>query len=349
MALNPINVKLDNSNNRTPRKDVAFQGAGDAVITIMDSIGRGGYIAEFFAQDGTGFVAPRILTGLNRNREETGEYNWKFAATEAIRELTSGPCFYVIPLIMLMFTKKYFGTANDVPIKFIKEIGEDFAQFASKQNASTLADKDILKKAYYKDAMKNILDNATENKLSARELENKADDFTKKILEIEKAPKKNGWKKLLGKRVEGSDYDLLCDLTDEFASLRKQYGGSLKEALNLEFSTVAKDKNGKPIKTEVNFQKFLGHLGNYTEDVAKRVSSDFKAGSSAVAEFVNKFNHKRISSRFMLILGMDIAVGAFLTIIPKMYKHKDGNPGLNGLPVEHDSIILNHPQEKEGR
>lgn len=349
MALNPINVKFDNSNNKAPRQDVSFQGAGNPIVTIMDSIGRGGYIAEFFAQDGTGFIAPRILTGLNRNREETGEYNWKFAATEAIRELTSGPCFYVIPAVMLFLTKKYFGSANDVPIKFIKDIGDDFAQFASKQNASTLADSNILKKNYYKEVMKNILSNATEGQLKNKKLEDKAEDFIKKIFEIEKAPKKNAWKKLQGKRVDGSNYDLLSDLTDEFASLRKKYGGSLKEALNLEFTTVSKGKDGKFTKTEAGFQKFLEHLRNYTEDAAKKVSSDFKGKTSTVAEFINKFNHKRISSRFMLILSMDIAVGAFLTIIPKMYKHKEGNPGLNGLPVEHDSVILNHPQEKEGR
>ncbi len=90
----------------------------------MENIDRGGYITSFIAVDGCGLITPRITAGLYRNREETGEYNWKFAATEAIRELLSGPCMVFIPFIMLGLCKKKFGSTHDVPVKFIGLLSE---------------------------------------------------------------------------------------------------------------------------------------------------------------------------------------------------------------------------------
>lgn len=348
----PVSAKFENPKDTIPQQKISFKGAGDNfIVTIMDAVNRGGYIAEFFAQDGCGFVAPRILTGLNRNREETHEYNWKFAATEAIRELLSGPCFAFIPAIILFLTKKYSGSANDVPIKFISALGDDFVNFAdsaSREEAGILTNENALKEGFYRRSVRNILKNATEGNLNETALENITNEFTREILEIENVPKQkifkrigDGWNKFIGKKVEGSAYDRLCDLTDRFSSIVKQNSGSLKDSLSVQFTTNSDARVG------AGFKKFLKHLKNYTEDATKRLSSGCK-DVSRVAEFMGEFNSKRISSRFMLITGMDLAVAAFLLIIPKLYKHKDGNPGLNGLPVEHGPI-LNHPQEKEGR
>lgn len=338
MALNPINVKLDNSNRKTSQQKVSFKGVDNPAVLLMDCINRGGYFAEFFGQDLVDFMGPRTVTGVFRNYDETHELNWEFAASEAGREILSGPPMGIIPWVMLFGAKKCLGTANDVPIKYIQIIGDDFAKFASTQ--SNFANKDTLKQNYYKEAIKNALANATKRQLNENELETKAKYFTDKILKIENTRKKKNWfKKFLGKRVEGSNYDLLSDLADEFAALRKKYGGSLIESNNLEFTNIAKDKQGEFIKTEVNFKKFLKYLKNYTDDVTKKLSTEFKGGPSSVKEFVDKFNHKRVSSRFILIAGMDLAVAAFLTITPELYKQKNGNPGLKGLKVEDDSTL----------
>jgi ribosomal protein S20 len=330
MALNPVSTNVENKNVQPTLKGKSTPftgGGGNPVVAIMDSVGRGGYITEFIAQDFCGFIAPRVTTGLNRNRDETGEYNWKFAATEAIRELLSGPSMIAIPFVMLWFAKKQFGSANDVPIKFIKSIGDDFAEFMSKQKGAKFTDTNVLKNNYYKATMKNVLNNATEGHLSKKELDNLTKKFTDKILEAEKAPKKGGLDKFIGKKTQGTAEDILTELHEDFVTLRKKHSGSLGEVLNVSFTTK---NQGVKISTETRLETFLKHLKNYTEDAANTVVKS-KVDKSKVAEFIHGFNNKRISSRFKLNLCMDLAVAAFLSIVPKLYKHKDGNPGLAGL------------------
>jgi len=348
MSVKPVNINADASNKprqAAPKKGVSF-GNINPIVTVMEGVDRGGYIAAFLVQDGCGFVAPRISTGLNRNREETGKYNWQFAATEAIRELLSGPCMAIIPAVMLYATKKHFGSANDVHIKFIKAMGDDFAQFASKQ--SSLMDKDAVKHAYYHESMKNILNNATGGKLKPEELEQKAKYYTDKIFEIENAPKKSGMRKFLGKKDPGKNYDMLCDLNDEFVTLKKQHNGVDGNPLSVDFSSV--DEKGVKANTSTRFKSFVTDLKNFTEDATATVSTKFKGAPKEVGEFLNKFKHNRVASRFMLILGMDLAVAAFLSIVPKLYKifNKGGkNPGLVGLEGA-DTAEDTSKKEKEG-
>lgn len=349
MSVKPVNLNLETSNGKknTPKKNVAFgNGGGNPIVTIMDAVDRGGYIAAFIVQDGCGFIGPRVLTGLNRNKEETHEYNWKFAATEAIREFLSGPSMIAIPFAMLWFVKKKFGTANDVPIKYISSIGDDFANFVTKQNASKYADKEALRKAYYTNTMKNILRNATNGELSEKELNAETKYFTDKIFEIEKAPKKPGVKKFVGARVEGSSYDMLNDLADRFTALNKKYGSPTANLHDVKFTTISKD--GKEVITSAKFQTFLKHIKNYTDDAIGNVTTKFKGTPNEIGEFMKKFNSNRIKSRFWLIVAMDVAVAAFLSIVPKLYKHKDGNPGLVGLDVVDNSKPLPN-EKKEGK
>lgn len=350
MSVKPVNINADANkpHRQIPSKNgVSFGNSFLApVVTVMEGVDRGGYIAQFLVQDGCGFVAPRISTGLNRNREETGKYNWQFAATEAIRELLSGPCMVIIPAVILNSVKKRFGSANDVHIKFIKSMSDDFAQFAAKQ--PSLADKKVLKEAYYFDSMKNILNNATGGKLSTQELEQKAKYYTDKVFEIEAAPKKNGMRKFLGKKDPGKNYDILCDLSDEFVALKKKYLGIDENPLAISFSSV--DEKGAKSKTVTGFKSFVTDLKNFTEDATNTVSTKFKGAPKEVGEFINKFKHTRVASRFILILGMDLAVAAFLSIVPKLYKifNKDGkNPGLAGLENS-DCLEKSSEVKKEG-
>lgn len=327
-------------------KNVSFGNAGfNPIVTVMDGIGRGGYIAEFLAQDFCGFIAPRIGTGLNRNREETNEYNWKFAATEAIREFLSGPSMVAIPAIMLWATKKYSGKAKNVPIQYLHAIGNNFEEFVIKPDNLDLTNKTKLKYSYYEHVMKNVLRNASENKMDEAELNAKAQYFTEEIKKMENAKGKGGFSKLLGKKVSGTAEDILGDLNQEFVSVRKKYSGSMTDVLNLTFSS--KDKHGKPLSVTTKFDKFLAHLKNYSEDAVEKLS---KADHAKVkpTEFVKEFNTRCIASRFKLNVAMNLAVAAFLCFVPKLYKHKDGNPGLAGLNVD----TLNKPTcdlQKEGK
>lgn len=329
MALNPINVNVETPSKSKASRNTSFGSAGNPIISVMDAVDRGGYIASFFAQDFCGFIAPRVTTGLNRNREETGQYNWKFASTEAIREVLSGPSMIAIPAAMLWATKRRFGTAHDVRIDHISALGQNFKNFASNQAPEKLLNKDIMRKEFYADTVRNVLHNSTNGELKGKDLDEKVKYYADKLLAAESAPKKPGWKSFINKPVEGSSQDMLSDLANEFTDLRKQHCGSGVNPLNVEYGYIGKD--GKEAKLPSSFKKFFSQVKDYSDDAINTVASKFKSGSGSVGEFVKTFNHKRAGSRFALTLGMDLAVAAFLCVVPKLYKHKDGNPGLAGL------------------
>lgn len=338
MSITPVSAKLEKNNNNSSSQKVSF-GNLNPVVTLMENIDRGGYITSFVAVDGCGLITPRITAGLYRNREETGEYNWKFAATEAIRELLSGPCMVFIPFIMLGLCKKQFGSAHDVPVKFIGLLSDDFAKFAQNLTPEQLKDKVKIKKDYYTDVMKRALDKSMDSKLTPEELDKQTKYFVDEILKIEKAPSKGILKKFLNTKVEGSADDLMDDLMGKFIDLRKKHCGSLKESMNLDLRAIGSAKDG-----EIGFAKFFKHMRNFSDDITNVLGKKFSATTDTVSKFMENFRDKRVSGRFWLILGMDLAVAAFLAFIPKLYKHKEGNPGLNGLGV--DSLDLQNKENK---
>lgn len=342
MSIKAINVEnrvKHNQKTTQPQKAVVFKGGADVAVAIMDSVERGGFAAAFIVQDMLGMAIPRVATGLTRNSEETGKRNWAFATTEAIRELLSGPSIFIIPSAILLASKKLFGKANDVPIDFIKGLGDNFAQFAKTQPAEALADKKILKTNYYKQAFTNLLNASTNNEI--KNVDKIADEFTQMALKIDEAPSKNIFKKIAGKKVAGSADDLAQELVEKYIAIRKHHSGPSDVIIKSVYKTAS--------GTELNgtLEKFLKNLRNYTDDVTSTIAKQAKKGVLAnVEDLVSKFNLKRIGSRFLTNMAMTVGVFSFFTIIPKLYKHKDGNPGLEGLEVK-DCNVGAAAQKKE--
>ena len=80
--------------------NVSFGNMGNPVITLMDAIDRGGFAASFIMQDFLGMAGPRVLTGMYRNHDKTGQLNWDFAKKEGTREILSGPSAFIIPAFL---------------------------------------------------------------------------------------------------------------------------------------------------------------------------------------------------------------------------------------------------------
>lgn len=335
MTIQSINVENKvNLKTQKPQKAVAFKGGAGLAVAMMDSVERGGFAASFVVQDLLGMAIPRVATGLTRNSDETGKKNWAFATTEAIREILSGPSLFIIPSAILLASKKIFGSANDVPIDFIKGLGDNFAEFAKTQPAEALADKKLLKQNYYKQAFINLLNASTNNEI--KDVEKIADDFTQMALKIDETPGKNIFKKIRGVKVAGSADDLAQELIEKYISIRKKHSGASDAVVNAMYKTKA----GSELKGGLD--TFLKNLRNYTNDVTSSVEKQVKKGLSGnVGDFVDKFNFKRIGSRFTTNIVMTLGLFSFFTIIPKLYKHKEGNPGLDGLEK------CNVPHKKE--
>jgi len=327
-------VQLANSeqkryNNKQPQnRQVSFGAGNNPVIVLMDAIDRGGFATSFIMQDFLGMAGPRVISGIYRNHDKTGEYNWDFAKKEGIREILSGPSAFIIPAMMMWGIKKVSGSANNVPVDFINGFGETFAQYA-KANGAALGDAAKMKAGFYEGVFKNMLSASTNNGLTGEELDKTAKNFAERLIEAEKAPKKGFFKNVLGKAVEGSSQDLKQSMLEDFVNLRKQYLGSTADAIVAQYG-VSGDK-----KIATSFKSVLGHMDDYASDAIKTVNNKIKnvAKDFEVDNFVKTLSKRRTGTRFISNIGMFSAVAAFYTIIPKLYnKATNGrDPGLDGL------------------
>ena len=326
-----------NYNNQKKRNDVSFGNAGNPVITLMDAIDRGGFAASFIMQDFLGMAGPRVLTGMYRNHDKTGQLNWDFAKKEGIREILSGPSAFIIPAFLMAGIKKISGTANNVPVDFINGLGGTFKDYA-KANVSILGDAAAAKHGFYENVFKNMLSASTDNALQGEELEAAAKSFADKLITAEKAPKKGFWKHLTGKHVEGSAQDLQHDLLKDFVDIRKKYLGADSDKVVAEYTGA----NGKKIAT--SFKSVLGHMNDYANYAIKHVNKKFKDVKSVQPEDIEKFvetlGKRRSGTRFLSNITMWLAVVGFYTIIPKLYNHvtKGRDPGLDGLDVQQQNV-----------
>lgn len=330
MSVEAINNTNNAVRNKTQKiaKQQTFTGSFNPIVTVMDAIDRGGFMAAFIAQDGIGMVAPRIYEGLNRNRErdengkKTGPLNWEFARREGIREVLSGPSALLIPMGLLSVIKKLSGTANNVHVNHIKILGDQFAQYAS-ENINNINETEAFRKGYYTKVFENILSNSTDKNLQGEELTRTAHKFADKLIGSEINKKE-------AKKTKG-------EIIEEFMRLRK----SNTAASNDNMEVIVKTES-KTLRSNIN--RMLQSMTDYTNDaMAKTLKHVEKSGTENIKEFINKFNLHRSGTRVFSNLGMWGAVVGFYGLIPKLYniglKH---DPGLKGLVNQNENKAENN-------
>lgn len=319
-SINSANSGIKRNNKLSNQQ--SFTGSFNPIVTVMDTIDKGGFMASFIAQDGIGMVAPRIYEGLNRNRERdengkrTGPLNWEFARREGIREILSGPSAYFIPLGLLTLIKKYSGSANNVHADHIHTLGEHFADYASK-NPAQLADQKTFRTGYYTQVFENILSNSTEGRLAGDELKSKAKYFAQEVVKAEELKKTKNKKEAK---------ELTSKLVGEYIDIRKANSGASVNTA----STVMK-AGEKTLNSDI--KRMIQSLTDYTDDALEKTNKFVRKNKTGdIKEFIKKFNLHRIGTRTISNLGMWGSVVGFYMLIPKLYnlglKH---DPGLKGL------------------
>ncbi len=328
-AINNTQVKNVNRNKNLPVKhQQTFTGSFNPIVTVMDTIDKGGFMASFIAQDGIGMVAPRIYEGLNRNREKDengkriGPLNWEFARREGIREILSGPSAYFIPLGILSLIKKYSGSANNVHVDHINTLGEHFAEYASK-NSSQLSDSKAFKTGYYTQVFENLLSNSTNGHLGEAELKDLASQFANNLVKIEELSRNKNKKEAK---------ELTSKMVGEYIDVRK----ANSEASTNTASVVM--KNGENVLNS-EIKKLIHSLTDYTDDALDKTKKFVRKNKSGdIKEFIKKFNNHRIGTRIVSNIGMWSSVVGFYMLIPKLYnwglKHDPGLKGLEAAPED---------------
>lgn len=313
-------MQVTNNVSQTPRNiNRRPNFKGNFIVNTMDAMERGGLFASFTVQDMLGTNIPRPIMGLRRNKKENqGKKNTTFALKETIREFTTGPSMFLIPGAMLFGASKIVGNAVHVPEKYINGLGEIFKNAVNETN---LDDKAALKKEYYQNTFKNILKTSTG--LNDVDFGKEAEEFATDIISLEGKHHKNPIQKMVGKPIKDSYEDAFSAIEDKFVSLMKKHVTNT----SADFTAATIDTVG-----ETSFDRAVKHMVNYGDDALKHI----KSGSAldATKSFIDKFNVKRIVTRFGLNAAMATAVIAFLAYIPKLYNISKENPGLAGLEVK---------------
>lgn len=324
-----------NSVKSTHNPSFGAGGIGNCVVTTMDAIDRGGLVASFLVQDFLGMNIPRTLTGLYRNTELTGQYNYQEAAEVAIREFVSGPTMFLVPMAMLWGIKRKFGKANDVPVKMIQAMGQEFQKTVAKHGTDTLKNNSAeMKKLFYTDVFRNIFSNVYDQSINPDKINNQASDFAQKLIDIENCKiKKPFFTKLRGIPMESSKEDMMAALSESFAEIRKH--NSLNHSANFNQVEMLADKG----RVSKNFDKFTTDLRNFSEDAIDTAANKLKKGvlkDDAVQSFIKHFTDLRSGSRVLANFSMLAGIIAFCSYIPKLYQLSSTNPGLNGLENPND-------------
>ena len=329
-SINSANSAVKRNNNKLSKQQ-SFTGSLNPIVTVMDTIDKGGFMASFIAQDGIGMVAPRIYEGLNRNRErdengkKTGPLNWEFARREGIREILSGPSAYFIPLGLLTLIKKYSGSANNVHADHINTLGQHFAEYAS-ANKAQITNEKAFKTGYYTQVFENILSNSTDGRLAGDALKAEAKNFADKIVTIEEL-KKNKDKK--------GAKDLTRELVGHYIDIRKA-----NSEASVNTASIVMKSGEKTLHSDI--KRMIPSLTDYTNDVLEKTAKHIQNSSGDIKEFVSNFNKHRIGTRVVSNLGMWGSVVGFYMLIPKLYnmglKH---DPGLKGLETHEEKTEEN--------
>jgi len=343
-----------NQQNNKPNSmsNPQFTGSFNPVVTVTDAIARGGFAAEFIAQDGIGMVAPRIWEGMNRGRprdeetgEKTGPYNWAFARREGIREILSGPSAFIIPAAIMAVIKKYSGKANDVSINMINTMSENFAKIANDNKDAIKAISDVkdaqqtknVKFNFYKQMFGETLSASLDNAIQGKELDEVSAKMANKLIDIEQAKSKGFFKHFIGKATPGKKEDLTGELVQEFMDLRKKHVAPTANEMEATINVSWRDK---AVKT--SFSKLLDNMTNYTDDVIKSTNKYLNNNGDDLASFIKSFNLRRSGSRLLSNFGMFFAVVGFYDIIPKLY-----NIGIGANVDEMPSATQTKADEKK--
>jgi len=327
----------------------SFKGVGNTIISVMDTVDRGGLFASFLIQDFLGMNIPRTATGLFRNSDITGELNYQEAAEVAIREFLSGPVMFAVPMLMLWAIKRSFGKANDVPVDVIRAMGDKFVEHASTKTSQELTNVTVVKKDFYKTLFKDALTNAYEQGTDAKIIDTEASKFADDVLEYEKLLSEKKTTKFIdkikGKQVAGTADAKLSEIVNRYAEIVKSNADSpSKNFLSVKLST-----NGNPVEKSIN--GFIVDMRNFTEDAVESISKRAKSGTLAGADlkqFFEHFTNMRAGSRILTNISMLLGTIAFCSIIPKLYQLSDTNPGLKGIETKeqnNESTKLNDKVE----
>lgn len=287
-----------NLDNKAARSGVSFGSAKSTITKTFDFIDRKGFFTEFLIVDSLSLIIPRIIIGLNRDKDETGHLNYKAGIEETGREVISGPSMFLIPIGM--FTAlKHIAPAAKIPRLNMNEISctmEDVVKETS--DLKILNNKEKL------------------NKNLAEKLFDKAfGDF-----------KLNDKNKLKSEFVEllNKPKEKMAD----FKNLIVRINNSNKAKITLDTETL--NINKTQIKSEFLFEDYKHYSDDIIDKFSKQnfVKDAIQNSKDSAIGFLEKLQKNRRGIRAATSFASYLAVGGFLLILPKLYLQSKISPAM---------------------
>ncbi|MDD3435676.1 MAG: hypothetical protein PHC64_00835 [Candidatus Gastranaerophilales bacterium] len=326
-------------NRQMPNDGVSFGSLKSGVSGAFDWIDSKGFFVEFLIIDALSMIIPRVLIGLNRDREKTGKINYKAGIEETGREVISGPSMFLIPMGILA-AYRHLNPISQTKINNLSALNHNMGQVIDSVNdIRGFTNKEQLQK----DLAGKLFDDA----FGKLKLENKADLKTKfidlLIASVEPKPKSKIGQWLKTKMVK------LLNITyaDDFESAQKAFTDHVAFIYNRNKTETPTDLSGikltiqsddvvKDIQKTKDYTagQLFADFHNYSKSILKKLTrKDF---AQQVIE-VSRQGAKKLletakirTSHFKLLTGLTgfLFVGVFLTNLPKLYMQGKISPAM---------------------
>lgn len=290
-------------NSKPAQDSVAFKGLNAGSVkggfaNVMDWIERKGFIAEFLIIDTISMIIPRIVVGLGRDKEKTGKTNYKAAAEEAGREITSGPGMMAIPLALFWGLQKAIPSAK-VPEATMQDFSGAMQKVTFKTETQEIfKNKQVITKEFADELFEKAF--GDKSKFEFAEGNNFKAEFTEKLTaEMTKDKKAN-------------------------ASLAEDFEQLIIKINNQNTKAITQDTKGISVGGGTTAKNLFDDFKKYSDDiVTKFVKKDFaknaiETGKEQAKTFLQNIQKSRSLIRIGASAASFAAVGSFLLYLPKL-------------------------------
>lgn len=284
---------------KTQQDSVSFGSFKSGVSKWVNKIASGNFFTEFLILDTLSMISPRVWIGLNRDKDKTGQYNYKAGAEEAGREVFSGPSIFLIPMAVMMLFRHY-APASHMSYDSLQSLTSVMNEVTQNSKPEMLKNKAELDKKFAEklfDKSFGDFDITDKNKLKSQ--------FTDLLTGERSKAKRKEFEELIVKINNSNKKGAPAD------SLAIEFGKAKTTTLELfeDFHNYSKDVINKLTKQ------------NFVTGAAENLKNNAK-------EFLEKMQKTRANAKTATAITGFFAVGAFLLYLPKLTQVSKTSPAM---------------------
>lgn len=310
--------------NQPAGDKVSFSGVKNGVSGFFEKMGTN-FFLQFMIVDTLSMIIPRVVIGLNRDKEKTGKLNIKAGAEEAGRELLSGPSMGIIPMGILAVVS-HFAPASHMHTDTLSALTQNMSGVVNDiKDVKELKSENLNKRL----AERMFEDAFGDDKQFKFNNESKSVLKSRFVALLEEAPSLNS-KMFRNKeyKAKASEFE---SLVKEIYNLNTIIQPSDTNTIKL---SLTKQVNNKEVKVfnGVASKDFFKDFKNYSKDIVDKFTKanpgnvSLDKGKSYLVEFLNKMQKSRTKIKVSTVIAAFFAVGLFLINLPKLYQRGKISP-----------------------